>query len=146
MTDPDPARSRPRPTPQPRPQAAPHPKRMAALRFGLSAESKAALLLLAKGYRILARRYKTPVGEIDIVARRRGLVAFVEVKARDSFDAAAEALTPRQQARIIEAAHYWLAAHPEAVTAPLRFDAVLVAAGKPPRHMPGAFDASGRNG
>jgi putative endonuclease len=122
--------------------AAPQPKRQAALRFGLSAESRAALLLLAKGYRILARRYKTPVGEIDIVARRRGTLVFVEVKARDNFDAAAEAVTPRQQARIIHAAQYWLAAHAEAAACPMRFDAILVVPGKLPRHLPNAFIAS----
>jgi putative endonuclease len=138
---------RPSPSPAPaRPRTAPEPKRLAALRVGLSAESKAALLLIAKGYRILARRYKTPVGEIDIVARRRGMVVFVEVKARDSLDAAAEAVTPRQQGRIIDAAQYWLAAHPDAGECPLRFDAILVAPGKPPRHLPGAFDATGRGG
>ncbi len=122
----------------------PQPRRLAALRFGLSAESKAALLLLAKGYRILARRFKTPVGEIDIIARRRGVLVFVEVKARDTLDAAAEAVTPRQQARIVDAAQYWLAAHPDAVARPFRFDVVLVAPGKPPRHLPGAFDATRR--
>jgi len=58
------------------------PKRVAAFRTGLSAESRASLYLTAKGYRILARRYRTPYGEIDIVAQRRRLVAFVEVKAR----------------------------------------------------------------
>lgn len=125
-----------------RPRAAPQPKRQVALRFGISAESRAALLLLAKGYRILARRYKTPVGEIDIVARRRGTLIFVEVKARDNFDAAAEAVTPRQQARIIHAAQYWLAAHADAAETPMRFDAVLVAPGKLPRHLTNAFDAT----
>ncbi len=130
----------------PGPGHAPAPERRAALQFGLSAESRAAALLLAKGYRILARRFKTPVGEIDIIARRRGTLVFVEVKARDSFDAAAEAVTARQQARIIDAAQYWLAAHPDAAESPMRFDAILVVAGKIPRHLPGAFDATGRGG
>jgi putative endonuclease len=71
---------------------------------------------------------------------------FVEVKARESFDAAAEALTARQQARIIDATQYWLAANPAAVESPIRFDAVLVAPGKIPRHLPGAFDATQRGG
>lgn len=127
-----------------RSRAAPQPKRQAALRFGLSAESRAALLMLAKGYRVLARRYKTPVGEIDIIARRRATLIFVEVKARDTFDAAAEAVTARQQARIIDAAQYWLAAHPDAVESPMRFDAVLVVPGKIPRHLENAFDATPR--
>ena len=59
---------------------APRPDRVAAFQRGLSAESRAALLLIAKAYRILERRWKTPFGEIDIVARRRGVVVFVEVK------------------------------------------------------------------
>lgn len=88
----------------PSPSKRAQPKRQAALQFGLSAESRATACLLLKGYRILARRFKTPVGEIDIVARRRGTLVFVEVKARKSLDDAAEALTARQQARIIDAA------------------------------------------
>src|SRR5580693_6701861 len=75
------------------PKSAPRPERVAAFRLGLSAESRAAMLLIAKGYRIAARRWKTPVGEIDIVARRRRDIAFVEVKARDTLDAAAEAVS-----------------------------------------------------
>lgn len=130
----------------PGPSKRAQPKRQAALQFGLSAESRAVAYLLLKGYRILARRFKTPVGEIDIVARRRGTLVFVEVKARKSLDDAAEALTARQQARIIDAAQYWLAAHPDAVESPIRFDAILVAPGKFPRHLPGAFDATPRGG
>ena len=53
---------------------------------------------MLKGYRILARRYRTPHGEIDIVARRQQLIAFVEVKARASLDDAAYAVTPRPAA------------------------------------------------
>ena len=59
------------------------PERQVAFRTGISAESRAAAFLIAKGFRILARRYRTPVGEIDIVARRRKLLIFVEVKARE---------------------------------------------------------------
>ena len=86
------------------------PERVAAFRTGLSAESRAAAYLMAKGYRILAKRFRTPHGEIDLVARRRNLIAFVEVKARASLDEAAYAVTPRQRARIIDAAQGWLAA------------------------------------
>ena len=62
---------------------APRPERLAAFRLGLSAESRAAMYLIAKAYRIVARRWKTPFGEIDIVARRRRALVFVEVKARE---------------------------------------------------------------
>ena len=91
----------------------PSPERVAAFQSGISAESRAAGYLIAKGYRILARRFRTPHGEIDIVARRRNLIAFIEVKARASLDEAAFAVTPRQQQRIIDAAQGWLAAHPD---------------------------------
>ena len=99
-------------------------------------------VLMAKGYRILAKRFRTPYGEIDIVARRRNLVAFVEVKARASLDEAAYAVTPRQQARIINAAQAWLVAHPEHAEFELRFDAMLIAPRHLPRHLLAAFDAS----
>jgi putative endonuclease len=118
------------------------PARVAAFRTGLSAETRAAAYLMAKGYRILARRFRTPYGEIDIVARRRNLVAFIEVKARASLDDAAYAVTPRQQARIIDAAQGWLMAHPEHAEFELRFDAMLIAPRRLPRHLLAAFDAS----
>jgi putative endonuclease len=117
-------------------------QRRIAFRFGLSAESRAAAFLIAKGFRILARRFRTPLGEIDIVARRRGVLIFVEVKARDSFDAAAEAIGKRQQSRIIAAAQLWLASHPEDAMRDMRFDVVLVVPGRLPRHVQAAFDAS----
>ncbi len=117
-------------------------ERRIAFRFGLSAESRAAAFLIAKGYRILARRFRTPLGEIDIVALRRGVLVFVEVKARDSFDAAAEAVGKRQQSRIMAAAQLWLAAHPEDAMRDMRFDVVLVVPGRLPRHLQAAFDAS----
>ena len=118
------------------------PERVAAFRTGLSAESRAAAYLMAKGYRILAKRFRTPYGEIDIVARRRHLVAFIEVKARASLDEAAYAVTPRQQQRIVEAAQAWLMAHPEHADFELRFDAMLIAPRRLPRHLLAAFDAS----
>jgi len=123
------------------PAASPNPQRVAAFRHGLSAESRAAAYLLAKGFRIAARRFKTPVGEVDIVARRRKMLVFAEVKVRASFDEAAEAITARQRRRIVAAARYWLAAHPEDVVSDIRFDVVLVVPGRIPRHIPAAFDA-----
>ncbi len=117
------------------------PGRVAAFRTGLSAESRAGLYLVAKGYRILARRFRTPYGEIDIVAQRRRLIAFVEVKARATLDDAAYAVTPRQRSRIVAAAQAWLMAHPEHAAFDLRFDAVLIAPKALPRHLTAAFDA-----
>jgi putative endonuclease len=118
------------------------PERVAAFQTGLSAESRVAALLMAKGYRILAKRFRTPHGEIDLVAKRRNLIAFIEVKARASLDEAAYAVTPRQQARIINAAQAWLAAHPDHAELELRFDAILIAPRRLPRHLLAAFDAS----
>ncbi len=118
------------------------PERIAAFQTGLSAESRAAAYLMAKGYRILMRRFRTPFGEIDIVAKRRNLLAFVEVKARATLDDAAYAVTPRQQKRILDAANAWLMAHPEHASFDLRFDAMLIAPRRLPRHLPAAFDAS----
>jgi putative endonuclease len=118
------------------------PARVTAFRTGLSAESRAAAFLMAKGYRILAKRFRTPHGEIDIVARRRNLIVFIEVKARASLDEAAYAVTPRQQQRIIDAAQGWLMAHPEHADFELRFDAMLIAPRRLPRHLLAAFDAS----
>src|SRR5208282_718118 len=120
----------------------PRRERIAAFRLGLSAESRAALLLIAKGYRIAARRWKTPVGEVDIVARRRRDLVFAEVKARDHIDAAAEAVTERTKRRILAAAEFWLASHPDDAQCFIRFDVILIAPGKMPRHIANAFDAS----
>ena len=122
----------------------PNPARVAAFRQGLSAENRAALLLMAKGFRIAARRYKTPFGELDIVARRRQVLLFVEVKARSRHDEAAKAVTVRQQKRIVAAAQYWLASHPGDCTKHIRFDVISVTTWGFPRHIAGAFDAGCR--
>ena len=104
-------RLKPRAAPRPAGEQVPQPDRQVAFRLGISAESRAAAFLIAKGFRILARRWKSPVGEIDIVARRRSLLVFVEVKARAQLDDAAWSETDRQRARIVAAAEAWLAAN-----------------------------------
>lgn len=118
----------------------PRPERQAAFRVGISAESRAAAFLIAKGFRILARRWRSPLGEIDIVAKRRRLLVFVEVKARANLNEAAESINVRQRRRIAAAAEIWLANHPDESILDIRFDAILVAPGKLPRHIPAAFD------
>jgi putative endonuclease len=123
-------------------KSAPRPERVAAFRLGLSAESRAAMMLIAKGYRIAARRWKTPFGEIDIVARRRRDLVFVEVKARERIDDAAEAVTERTKRRIIAAAEFWLSRHDDDANCYIRFDVILIAPGKLPRHIANAFDAT----
>ena len=124
------------------PPAAPRRERIAAFRLGLSAESRAAMFLIAKGYRILARRWKTPFGEIDIVARRRRALVFVEVKARERADDAVEAVTERAKRRIVAAAEMWLAHNPADPQREIRFDVMLVTPGRIPQHIVNAFDAS----
>jgi putative endonuclease len=126
----------------PRRQKTASPERQAAFRLGLSAESRATALLLAKGYRILARRFRVSVGEVDIVARRGSTLVFVEVKARGRLDEAAEAVTERQQRRIIAAAEAWLAAHPDDISYNIRFDVILVAPRRWPQHIAGAFETT----
>jgi putative endonuclease len=128
--------------PRPDPRRGPRPARQIAFRTGISAESRAAAFLIAKGFRILARRWRSPVGEIDIIARRRGLLVFVEVKARENLDGAAWSVTERQRWRIAAAAEAWLARYPDNRIRDIRFDAMLVAPGRIPRHITAAFDAS----
>src|SRR5882762_5382190 len=120
-------RLKPRAVPRPAGERVPQPERQVAFRLGISAESRAAAFLIAKGFRILARRWKSPVGELDIVARRRHLLVFVEVKARARLDDAAWSVTERQRARIIAAAEAWLAVNVDERVRDIRFDAMLVA-------------------
>lgn len=114
-----------------------------APRRGQWAERLAALWLRCKGYRILARRLGAArgsgAGEIDLVVRRGALVAFVEVKWRPTLSEAAAAILPRQRRRIARAAAGFLAGRPDLTACAIRFDAVLVAPGRLPRHLPDAW-------
>jgi putative endonuclease len=107
--------------------------RIAADRRGRRAETLAAWWLRLKGYAIIARRVQTPVGEIDLVAKRAGTLVFVEVKRRDSLDKAMLALHPAALARVARAAHA-LSGRYGAVR-DVRIDAVLVVPGSWPRHL-----------
>ncbi len=116
-----------------------------AERKGRRAETLCAWLLRCKGYRILARRYRTPVGELDIVAKRGAVLVFVEIKSRASLAAAAEAISPRQQARLARAAEAFLGRRPDLIPGPtsknaaMRFDAMLLGRGGFPRHVKDAW-------
>jgi putative endonuclease len=114
-------------------------KRRRADRAGRVAEALCALALILAGYRILARRFRTPVGELDIVARRGRVLAFVEVKARASLALAAEAIAARQRQRVERAAGAYLALHPALAGFDQRFDAMLVAPWRWPRHIRDAW-------
>jgi putative endonuclease len=114
--------------------------RQAAERRGRRGELLASLVLLAKGYRILGRRVRTRLGEIDLVARSPGgVICFIEVKARDAFVDAVEALMPRQQARIARAAEHFLAQRPGLRAREVRFDTITVTRGRFPRHLRDAW-------
>jgi len=99
-----------------------------AHRTGQLAEEIAREALVQDGWAILAQRERTPAGEIDLIAEKEGLLAFIEVKARPSLREAAYALGPRQQARLLAAGEAWLGANPGRGEAGIRFDVLLVAA------------------
>lgn len=108
---------------------------------GRRAEAIAALFLRAKGYAIVARRARTPVGEIDIVARRGRMLAFVEVKARWRFEDAADAIPPNARRRLAMAARAWLSQNPRHAGYDARFDALFIVPRRWPRHLTDAFSA-----
>lgn len=118
------------------------PRRLRGVRAeaaGRTAEDAAAASLAREGWTVLERRARTPAGELDMVAERDGLLAFIEVKARPSLREAAFALGPRQRARLVAAAECWLAAHPGHGPAGMRFDLLLVAADGAVRRIADAF-------
>jgi putative endonuclease len=115
------------------------PPRERAYRSGVIAEGLVALLLRLKGHRIVARRYKTPVGEIDLVALKGRRLAFIEVKRRKTREDAAWTLPTRQRRRIVRAAQYWLASHPDYAGHDIAFDVVLAAPWRLPHYIKNAF-------
>ncbi|MBX4872073.1 YraN family protein [Rhizobium bangladeshense] len=110
-----------------------------ALRRGRMSEYVAAVFLMLKGYRILALRHRTRLGEIDIVARKGDLAIFVEVKARHRETAAIDAVSVASQKRIRAASDLWLARQADQARLSQRYDIVAVMPGRLPRHFPDAF-------
>ncbi|MFT3722774.1 MAG: YraN family protein [Hyphomonadaceae bacterium] len=110
---------------------------------GRRAENAAALWLQMKGYRILARRVRTPACEIDLIAGRKNMLVFVEVKSRAPQDKASSSATPDLRRRIEAAARIWVSGRPKLQSHPWRFDIVLLAPGRLPRHMRDAWRAEG---
>ena len=106
---------------------------------GIRAENMAAFFLRLKRYRIIKRRYKTPVGEIDLVAQKGDRLVFVEVKSRKSLNDAAEAITSKNRYRITNAAGYFISRHPEFNLCDMRFDAILVSGRALPIHIKNAW-------
>lgn len=108
-------------------------------RRGIWAEHTALVWLLLKGYWPVVTRYKTPVGEVDIIVRRGKTLVFVEVKARADVGDAAYAIHHKNQSRVMRAAQHFLVNHPIYQNYQVRFDAVLVPWYKWPQHLANAF-------
>ena len=106
---------------------------------GRDAETLACAALTAAGWQVLGRRLRTEAGEVDAVAEKDGVVAFVEVKRRTTLADAAFALSPRQRARLFAAAEILLAAHPDWGQEGVRFDVLLVDATGAVRRIADAF-------
>jgi putative endonuclease len=111
---------------------------------GAAYEAQAAAFLEAAGFRILDRNWACPMGELDLVAEKNGLVAFVEVRARSNsaYGSPAESVTRSKQLKIIKAAQAYLKARRPAADS-FRFDVIGLVPGREPEHIDGAFDAGG---
>ena len=108
---------------------------LAARRSGRRAEIFCALWLMAKGYRILGIRLKTPQGEIDLLVQKGAVIVVVEVKRRVSLETALEAVTWRQRERLVRAAQTLAARRPALAGAAVRLDLIALAPGRLPRHI-----------
>jgi putative endonuclease len=117
--------------------------RIKAYKRGHRSEWLAAIALMLKGYRIIARRYRTKLGEIDLIARRGNLVLIVEVKARPTLISAMEAIAYSSERRIEGAADLWLSRQPDYGKLSVRFDMVAVLPRRWPVHVENVFQ--GRN-
>lgn len=113
---------------------------------GLWAERIACLWLIVAGWQVVARRLagfkRSGIGEVDLIVKRRGVLAFVEVKYRPSLAAAAAAVSLNQRRRIVRAARAFLSAHPDYGAYTVRFDAVLIAPWTWPRHVVNAWNGA----
>jgi len=106
---------------------------------GRRAETFAALCLMLKGYTILARRVRNNAGEVDLIAKRKNLVAFVEVKARKSHALALESVTPTAQRRIARASEVWMAKRTHLADCDWRYDIITVTPHRLPTHIKDAW-------
>ena len=110
-----------------------------AQRRGAYSESLCRWHLRLRGWRIVASGWRCPSGEIDILARRGRVLAIIEVKSRRDLASAAQSVLPRQRRRIARAASAFLMTRPELAALTIRFDVMLVAPSRPPRHLAGAW-------
>ncbi len=116
--------------------------RTKAYRKGHRAEWLAALSLLLRGHRVEARRFKTPVGEIDLIARKGKLILFVEVKARATHQAALDSVTYTAQQRIAKAGNWWLSQQKDFDQLSWQFDVMTVVPWRWPRHYKDVWSAN----
>ncbi|MEX2618469.1 MAG: YraN family protein [Alphaproteobacteria bacterium] len=114
-------------------------RRREAWRRGHVAEILCMAWLVLRGYRIVGRRRRTPVGEIDLVARRGRTLAIIEVKARRNRDDALESVSPRQRHRLRRAAEWLIAGRADLAALDIRFDVIAVAPWRAPKHVIGAW-------
>lgn len=108
-------------------------------RKGVRAERYAAWYLRFKGYKIMAQRYKTPYGEVDIIAKRGKVIAIIEVKARMNEELARQAITYKGGKRILAAAKHWLSKQSNLTTYKIRFDVVFICPKRLPIHITDYF-------
>ncbi len=115
------------------------PARLRAHRRGRIGERFCRWHLRLHGWRILAADWRCPSGEIDIVARRGGVLAMIEVKSRPDYAAGVGALLPRQRRRIMRAAEAFLITRPDLAALTIRFDVMVVMPRRLPQHLPSAW-------
>jgi len=122
--------------------SAPSGKRQRAERKGRIAELVAAGFLTLKGYAIVRSRFSSPVGEVDLIARRGHCLAFVEVKYRRSMDTAIDAVTPKTRRRIGAAAGYFISRNQKLSRLNIRYD-IIALSGLRIRHLRDAWRDGG---
>lgn len=116
----------------------PDPRRIAAERTGKRAEGLAALVMMTKGFAILERRFRTPVGEIDLIARRGRLLVFTEVKARATIEKGLVSVPYRSRRRIERAGENFLSRRRTLENCFIRYDLIIIAPWRW-RHVPAAW-------
>lgn len=114
-------------------------ERQKAYKDGLWAETLAALYLILKGWRVVARRYKSPLGEIDLIARRGKTLLIIEVKTRAHMEAAVESVSLKAQGRIARAARHFISRHPQYGEYSVRFDVIAIVPPFRLRHLDNAW-------
>jgi len=108
-----------------------------AYKFGLFSETITCFFLRIKGYKILERRYKTNLGEVDIIAKKSGVIIFIEVKARKNGET--DVLAQHQMKRIIKSGELFIAKHRQFASFDLRFDLIIIRPFKLPEHIINAW-------